>query len=351
MAAAISTVAYQALGLKHGYWAPISAIIVLQSNLGRSIRASTDRLIGTAIGAAIAATVWWALGRNALALALAVFITFCLCILLRLENSLRLAGVTNAIVLLVSDGTPWQTGVNRFLDVALGILVALAVTVAWPARAAKDLRQSLANTYAGLKTFFQMVVDCSFGEGSPEQELESQKSISLARSQRNAELVADAQLEPGSSDILLTSLAGSAERIRAHIVGMDYAGRAMGSEGVQFCLELPLRDLFREARDAFDFISTKLRGETTTPRNVFGALERMEDEFARLRESGVLRSYSAEELLRFCAFLFRVRQLLTELSRSIELAVALDNSVTGDAVEKPVDVARTRKATTRQQQI
>ena len=30
LAATLSTLAYQALGLKHGYWAPISTIIVLQ---------------------------------------------------------------------------------------------------------------------------------------------------------------------------------------------------------------------------------------------------------------------------------------------------------------------------------
>ena len=38
--------------LQDGYWGSISAIIVLQSNVGSTVAASRDRLIGTLIGAA-----------------------------------------------------------------------------------------------------------------------------------------------------------------------------------------------------------------------------------------------------------------------------------------------------------
>src|SRR5579863_4730552 len=40
-------------GLPDGYWGAISAIIVLQSNFGATITASRDRVLGTAIGAAL----------------------------------------------------------------------------------------------------------------------------------------------------------------------------------------------------------------------------------------------------------------------------------------------------------
>src|SRR5260370_40944127 len=39
------------LGLHDGYWGAISAIIVLQSNVGATIKASRDRILGTIIGA------------------------------------------------------------------------------------------------------------------------------------------------------------------------------------------------------------------------------------------------------------------------------------------------------------
>jgi uncharacterized membrane protein YccC len=39
-------------GLHDGYWGSISAIIVLQSNMGATVTASRDRILGTLIGAA-----------------------------------------------------------------------------------------------------------------------------------------------------------------------------------------------------------------------------------------------------------------------------------------------------------
>ncbi len=42
-------------GLQDGYWGWISAIIVLQSNVGSTVTASRDRLIGTLIGAGFGA--------------------------------------------------------------------------------------------------------------------------------------------------------------------------------------------------------------------------------------------------------------------------------------------------------
>ena len=41
----------QAFGLHESYWGPISAIIVLQSNVGATITVSRDRILGTLIGA------------------------------------------------------------------------------------------------------------------------------------------------------------------------------------------------------------------------------------------------------------------------------------------------------------
>ena len=40
-------------GLHDGYWGSISAIIVLQSNVGSTVTASRDRILGTLIGAAL----------------------------------------------------------------------------------------------------------------------------------------------------------------------------------------------------------------------------------------------------------------------------------------------------------
>jgi uncharacterized membrane protein YccC len=52
---------------------------------------------------------------------------------LRIGGTYRFAAITLSIVLLVPrDRPPWITSWHRFLEVSLGIAVALVVTIAWP---------------------------------------------------------------------------------------------------------------------------------------------------------------------------------------------------------------------------
>ncbi len=80
--------------LQDGYWGSISAIIVLQSNVGSTVTASRDRLVGTLIGAGFGAVFSladdgrWVIGIYLLAVVLAMVT----CSLLGLKNSARLAG-------------------------------------------------------------------------------------------------------------------------------------------------------------------------------------------------------------------------------------------------------------------
>ena len=94
-------------GLHDGYWGSISAIIVLQSNVGSTVSASRERLLGTLIGALLgfASPLFGALPWNYI---LAVLAAIIVCGLLGLRNSSRLAGVTITIIMLVhKEGPRW----------------------------------------------------------------------------------------------------------------------------------------------------------------------------------------------------------------------------------------------------
>jgi len=73
-------------GLHDGYWGSISAIIVLQSNVGSTVTASRDRILGTLIGAALgfSFSLFGTLPWNYI---LAVAAADVFCGLLRLRNS------------------------------------------------------------------------------------------------------------------------------------------------------------------------------------------------------------------------------------------------------------------------
>lgn len=116
------------LHLPGDYWAAISAIIVMQSDVGATIIASRDRFAGTAIGSVagwIASIVW----HNYLAsFAVAVFVVMVVCTALHFRNAGRLGGVTVAIIVLTPHTTAaWHIALERFVEVSLGIVVSLLV--------------------------------------------------------------------------------------------------------------------------------------------------------------------------------------------------------------------------------
>lgn len=114
------------------YWAAISAIVVMQSEVGATVTASRDRLAGTAIGAVVGwftALVWH---RSIAVFALAVLAVIVLCTALRYQNAGRLGGVTVVIIVLIPyTGPIWHIAIERFLEVSFGIGVSLAVALTW----------------------------------------------------------------------------------------------------------------------------------------------------------------------------------------------------------------------------
>ena len=128
-----STIAYKvtlALGFTTGYWAAITAAVVCQSEIDTTVRASRDRLIGTALGVVvgwITALTWH---NYVLVFAVALFGTLTLCNWLRLEAAGRLAVVALSIVVLVQRADPvWRVALARFGEVSVGIVAALLVTM------------------------------------------------------------------------------------------------------------------------------------------------------------------------------------------------------------------------------
>jgi uncharacterized membrane protein YccC len=116
------------LGLHEGYWAAISAIVVLQFDFSATWTSSRDRFIGTAIGALIAwgcAMCWHGyVWIYALAIIVCVFV----CRLVSTAAAARLAAVTlTVIVLIPKEEAPWRIALYRCLEVSWGIAVAVAL--------------------------------------------------------------------------------------------------------------------------------------------------------------------------------------------------------------------------------
>ncbi len=119
--------------LPQPYWAAISAFVVMGTDISKTISDSRDRLIGTAVGAVLGAAFVMLWGSHLWSFGLATAVAVSLCAVLDLNRSYRLACVTVAIVMLIKNvDPPWQVAVYRFLEVGLGIVVALVVAALPP---------------------------------------------------------------------------------------------------------------------------------------------------------------------------------------------------------------------------
>lgn len=128
VAAAICYEITRRLGSGQGWWAAITSIVVLQSDVGTTLRTCRDRLIGTAIGALLGwpVSIFW--HGNVLFYALATAFLIIFCNLIGLSNAGRLGAVALTVIVLVHfEVSPGRAALSRFLEVALGVVVALLV--------------------------------------------------------------------------------------------------------------------------------------------------------------------------------------------------------------------------------
>lgn len=135
VAAVTSVVVARLLHMPEFYWAPISTIVILLSTIN-PLTLAWQRFAGTALGAALGALIATYLPPTWMVYGVGIFVCGILCALLRMGSAYRFAAITLTIVLLVAHTRPpWTVAAHRFVEVSLGIAVALLVTLVWPAPA------------------------------------------------------------------------------------------------------------------------------------------------------------------------------------------------------------------------
>ena len=117
-------------------WAAIATLVVMQSTLGATLTLSIGRIVATAVGASVGALEANYFGANLVAFAVAIFLVGLLSIASRLEKTAyHYASITLTIIVLIPrSAAPWIVALNRFIEVSVGIIVALAFVALWPER-------------------------------------------------------------------------------------------------------------------------------------------------------------------------------------------------------------------------
>jgi uncharacterized membrane protein YgaE (UPF0421/DUF939 family) len=124
--------------MPRAYWAAIATLVVMRSTLGATLTLSIERIIATAVGASVGAVEANYFGANLIAFMVAIVLIGLLSYGFRLERTAyRCASMTLAIIVLIPRTNPaWIVALHRFIEVSIGIIVALAVVAFWPERSA-----------------------------------------------------------------------------------------------------------------------------------------------------------------------------------------------------------------------
>src|SRR5262245_15811918 len=136
VAATVSVCVARLIGMPEAYWAAIATLVVMQSTLGATLTLSIERIVASALGASLGAIESSYFASNLLVFALSIFLLGILSFALHLEKTgYRYASVTLTIIVLIPrTGAPWIIAAPRFIEVSIGILVALAVVAIWEER-------------------------------------------------------------------------------------------------------------------------------------------------------------------------------------------------------------------------
>src|SRR5467141_805507 len=143
VAATASLLAARVSRLPESYWAAITTLIVMQSALGTTLPIARRQFAGTAVGAGLGAALVTSFAPSILRFGAGIFLLGLICAALSHANrqlrdrldrtAYRYAGISLAIVMLIAHSeSVWVVAVHRFIEVSIGIVVALAMTVLWP---------------------------------------------------------------------------------------------------------------------------------------------------------------------------------------------------------------------------
>jgi uncharacterized membrane protein YccC len=307
-------------GLNDGYWGSISAIIVLQSNVGSTVSASRDRLFGTFIGALLgfSFSMFGVLPWNYI---LAVLVAVIVCGLLGLRSSSRLAGVTITIIMLVhKEGPRWGLAMDRVGEVVLGIVVALAVTtLVFPDRARLRLREGLAQEFLVLGSFFEAILE-GF-RGAPAENLSALRDDAQALLRSNNKLLEAARNEPSGGPGWregLNMLSQFGHSIFDALLALQFSVEGSREDGFALQLEPALGRLAVDIRTGFHHVAGRIhKWRFDIPPQGMNLEQDIVDLEARMdavRHTGI--GFSQAEILRAYAVQLHLKQIARLLRAS-----------------------------------
>ena len=152
-----------------GRWVVITILVVMcaQSRVGAILQKSYMRFLGTVIGASVASLTLWLVYPNV------AFTILILCVATAVFSYIADSpstwseagplGAVTLIIIVISPDPNFYTVMSRFLEINLGIIIALLVSrFIWPLHSRTQLRYILIDTLQNLKALAQKLEEFTF---------------------------------------------------------------------------------------------------------------------------------------------------------------------------------------------
>lgn len=316
LAAVLSYWLAEYFGFKFGYWAAISAVIVMQMNVADSLQMGWYRFTGTAVGAVIGVFAILAFPDTLPMHLLSLFVSVAFCAYMTRYNArYRMAAITVCIVVLASYGQPQPVmfGLFRVLEITVGVGCAFIVSVTlWPQRVGEVLRQRLRAQFAEGARLYQLMMEAF---------IDSQKELDAGMLDGfNAGVLEDKTLYRKVAsherilyhdDVRLLSLkVDTLAKCAAHLRAMLHALNNTQGEGYDVIMKHELRTLAEATMEGMKAIGA---GEVPCTEHLESALQACETRLAALRSEGATRRFYLQKLLQFFAFYHSIQFMAQDL--------------------------------------
>ncbi len=312
------------LNLPQGYWAVLTAVLVIQVSLGGSVKATVDRLTGTIVGAVYGGLVAFFVphtefGGRGLALAIALA-PLALCA--ALQPSFRIAPVTAIIVLMspsnVSHAAPVIAAFDRIVEIVLGSMVGLLTALlVLPARAHGIMTQAAARLLDLFAALLPVLLDGLARPADAADIARLQASIRSTQAQLEG-VAAEARQERRSfltgdfdPDPLLRTLL----RLRHDFVMVFRAASDPLPAPVLLLLKPAIDEVAATTAGFLSVAATALVSRAVAPTlaSVLAALDDYVVRVADLRRDGTMRDLPGDDVGRIFALGFAFEQLRRDL--------------------------------------
>ena len=268
-----------------------------------------------------------------MALGLGVGLTILVCAyFIHLHESFRMAGLTATIIILLStqDDTFIDYAVFRFLEIGLGVVVALAFSLfVWPSRAGRHLKNGVVQVLHEEAALYSILLSCRISPDCDQQD-ETATLLALENARdKNHDLLEEAKKEPSGfskQDHITISLFNFTERIAEHLLSMELAVHHDDLESLHGMVATEMDMLAQTTITVMTRVAMAISQERDPGPidDLKRAIGNAEDGLARVRRQHVLPSYDLESVMRFFSYYYNMREIAVELTGMADRAALLE---------------------------